>query len=128
MNLDKTPRGQPTLARAEAERLLRSIVAKAQHINAHPEEFPFAVVSISVFGSFLTDKPVLGDLDVAIEVTRVRQPEYGGHYARDVHWAEKTGRALRLRRPKVISVHWLDGDQEHGCAARGGLQEQMTDQ
>jgi hypothetical protein len=102
-----TQKGPPTLLRAEADRLLGLVIAKARYVNAHPEEYPYGIQTIAVFGSYLTDKSVLGDLDIGVEVVRVRAPEYFGHYARDIHWAEKATKALRLRRPRVISVHWL---------------------
>ncbi len=108
-------KGPPSLPRSEAERLLKLVIAKAQFINAHPQEFPYGIKTMVVFGSYLTDKPVLGDLDIAIEVARVRIPEYYGRYTRDIHWADKATKALRLRRPRVISVHWLGEIVEMGA-------------
>jgi hypothetical protein len=108
----------PSLPRAEAERLLELVIAKAEFVNAHPEEFPYAVQTLAVFGSYLTEKPVLGDLDIAIELKLVRRLEYHGKFSRPVHWGDKTTKALRLRRPRKISVHFLAEVREMGAPFR----------
>jgi hypothetical protein len=118
----------PSLPRAEAGRLLELVIAKAQFVNTRPEEFPYAVQTLAVFGSYLTDKPDLGDLDIAIEVALVRTLEYFGKYTRPIHWSDKTAKALRLRRPRVISVHWLAEVREMGAPAKIVFSRVMPDQ
>lgn len=105
------PKPAPKLARAEAERLLGLVIDRARKINQDPVRYPFGVKRILVFGSFLTDRPLLGDLDLGVDLILVRpagdlvveRPEW-----RLIHWADRTCVALRLRRPKAISIHYAD--------------------
>ena len=60
------------LPRADAEQLLQRGIFKAAEINAHPERYPCGVVCLVIFGSYLGDKLVLGDLDIGVESTRCR--------------------------------------------------------
>jgi hypothetical protein len=62
---------------------------------------------LAVFGSYLSDKEVLGDLDVAAAVQEIRAA-----HARKMAFlrgrvsaTQRTYAALRLRKPKQISVH-----------------------
>ena len=56
------------IAREEADKLLRTVLLKIDEINANPEEFPYAVECLVIFGSYLGTKPVLGDLDLGVEL------------------------------------------------------------
>ena len=102
------PKPRPQLQRGEATRLLTRIVSRATEINEDPVRYPYAVRRLVVFGSFLTDKEVLGDLDIGVELKLVRpmasldleRPDW-----RPIHWANRTHVALQVRRPKVVSIH-----------------------
>lgn len=59
----------PPLSREKATQLLNELIDRAKAINAN-EELVFIVESIKVFGSYLTDKEVLGDLDVGFKLVR----------------------------------------------------------
>jgi hypothetical protein len=54
--------GKP-MARAEAERLLEKALIQVQEYNSI-KEFPYQIIEVRVFGSYLSDSPVLGDLDL----------------------------------------------------------------
>ncbi len=41
---------------------------RAKQINANGTDFVFGISRLAVFGSYLTDKPKLGDLDIAVEL------------------------------------------------------------
>jgi hypothetical protein len=108
MRLVQYPKPRPTLHRAEAVRLLTRVIARAAEINRDPARFPFAVRRLFVFGSFLTDQEMLGDLDIAAEFKLVRpaaelfdeRPRW-----RPIHWQERTVVALHVRKPKLVSIH-----------------------
>lgn len=105
----------PGITRDEATDLLSRLVEKAAWVNARPDAYDHRIACVVVFGSYLTDKPHLGDLDIAVELEEL--PDRGrrrkgegldawlrrGQAARN-----RARRALRLRQPKKISVHALD--------------------
>lgn len=108
MRLVQYPKPRPMLPRAEATRLLGRVIARAAEVNLDPQRFPFAVGRLFVFGSYLGDKEILGDLDLAVDLMLVRplselgreRPEWLAH-----HWANRTYAALQMRKPKLISIH-----------------------
>ncbi len=53
----------------KANELLKDLIERAKSINENPE-FVFFVEKIEVFGSYLTDKELLGDLDVGVKLDR----------------------------------------------------------
>lgn len=63
---DPKPKGRPQVRRERADALIVKLIEAADAINADPRMM-HDVVRLSVFGSYLGDKPVLGDLDVAFE-------------------------------------------------------------
>jgi hypothetical protein len=103
------------LARADAEVLLEKIIAKACAINSSTDGRFRKVSCVVVFGSFLGNAPVLGDLDigVALDPTDERRLEPDGLSLAE--WFRKgsapdrrTRSALRLRKPQCISIHSFD--------------------
>lgn len=98
------------LTRIAAEQLLAKVLSTVREVNADPLAFPYGVTCVAVFGSYLTEKQVLGDLDIGIALSKDRNP-----YPRSASWREalkfdtaqrnKTYAALRLRKPKLISIH-----------------------
>lgn len=103
------------ISREEADTLLARIVEKAAWVNAHPDAYDHRIACVVVFGSYLTDKPHLGDLDIGVELEelsgrgRRREGESIDAWLRRGQAAHNRAlRALRLRQPKKISVHGLD--------------------
>lgn len=102
------------IPRYEADQLLRRIIDTATNINVKAGECDHSVACIVVFGSYLTNKSLMGDLDIGFALNGWRR-----HYepARDgdiFEWQKRrdssysrTVRALRLRQPKKISLHAL---------------------
>jgi hypothetical protein len=101
------------LSRPDAESLLQKVIAKANHINAHADDFGCRVDCIVVFGSYLTAAETLGDLDLGVsvkELARDRERLSVSELHRLMSQQSPTGRVfteLRLRKPKLISVHAL---------------------
>ena len=59
------------IKRETAERILKEVVQRAKKINSSPEsQFMYFVSKVLVFGSYLTQKERLGDIDLAIEIER----------------------------------------------------------
>ena len=66
-----TPKRKKNLRikRETAERILKEIVQRAEAINASPEsQYMYYVSKILIFGSYLTPKERLGDIDVAVKI------------------------------------------------------------
>ena len=59
----------PPISREKANQLLDELIHRAKAINANSELIYF-VESIKVFGSYLSDKETLGDLDIGIKLGR----------------------------------------------------------
>jgi hypothetical protein len=60
-------RGGPKLRRAAADALMAKLVARCAAANGEPR-FAHWVARLSVFGSYLTDVPLLGDLDIVVDL------------------------------------------------------------
>lgn len=81
------------IKRATADRLVRELLERVRGINANPR-YLFWVDKVLAFGSYLTDAEVLGDVDVAVELTpriedKKQHFEMSRQYAKD---AELAGR------------------------------------
>lgn len=59
------------LKRAKATDLLKQVVQRANEINARPGEFHVRILQMAVFGSYIGQAEVLGDLDVAVRIEYV---------------------------------------------------------
>jgi len=103
------------LTRADAEDLLKKIVAKAGAINSNDDGQFRKISCVVVFGSYLRKASVLGDLDIGVALDpkdeRWRPSEemsvegwFRKSFARD----RRTYSALRLRKPQYISIHKFD--------------------
>ena len=55
------------MTHSKADELLALMVERAEEVNRDPQ-FIYRVSRLTVFGSYLTDKEKLGDLDVAVEL------------------------------------------------------------
>lgn len=61
-------KGRPQVRRERADRMIVALAMEAARINQDPLPW-YDVTRLSVFGSYLSDKAVLGDLDIAVRVT-----------------------------------------------------------
>jgi len=61
--------GAKPITRATAERKVAELLQRVAEVNANPR-FLFHVVSVRVFGSYITDAKTLGDIDLLIKVAR----------------------------------------------------------
>jgi len=57
------------ITRQKADELLNDLIERAKTINAN-DDLVYVVERIKVFGSYLSNKELLGDLDVAVKLTR----------------------------------------------------------
>ncbi len=62
-------RANPPITRAKADNLLKEVLERVNQIN-DTAEYVYKVSSVKVFGSYLTEKEILGDLDVAVKLDR----------------------------------------------------------
>lgn len=70
-------KGRPQVKRERADRLIAALVSEAEQINRDPVPW-YDITRLSVFGSYLSSKPVLGDLDIAVRMTARWLPESSG--------------------------------------------------
>ena len=103
------------LTRSTASQLLKRVIERAELINSDPEKHACQVVCLVVFGSYLTDKLVLGDLDIGVELREIRGPNERLSIAELRKCMQgaasptlKAMSALRLQKPKQISIHRLE--------------------
>jgi len=59
----------PLISREKATKLLDELIERVKVINAN-NELTYFVESIKVFGSYLSDKDTLGDLDIGVKLSR----------------------------------------------------------
>lgn len=55
------------VTRKKADELIRDLIQRADQINAS-NEFLYKVTRLEIFGSYLTDKGKLGDIDIAVKL------------------------------------------------------------
>jgi hypothetical protein len=65
--LDAKKKKNMKISRERADGYLKGLVYRAQLINA-TTEFVDGISRLAVFGSYMTDKAILGDLDIAVEL------------------------------------------------------------
>lgn len=101
------------ISRDKADELLLAVVRMAEKVNAQPDVYRYAVECLVVFGSYLGAKPVLGDLDIGVELRELPRERDGARrpikeiVQGGMSSLNKTMSALRLRKPKLISIHEL---------------------
>ena len=102
------------IPRSAAEILLQKVIERAKIINANPDGYGNnRITRLAVFGSYLGDADVLGDIDIAFEYARApsednqEQRQYFNLEA-SLAKIKKIISFLRLRNPKRISLHEWD--------------------
>jgi predicted nucleotidyltransferase len=118
----------PRIDRAKAERMLAALLERVREVNARTELL-YRVKRVHVFGSFITDAPDLGDIDLALELERKQaEIEHAGGkwiaallaraeasgkrfstYSGMVGYAELEVRRLLKARSPYLEFHSFDG-------------------
>jgi predicted nucleotidyltransferase len=80
----------PRISREKAEALLRSFLARVASINER-DELTHKVTGVRVFGSYLTDKADLGDIDLAVAIKARRK----SHVKESIERANQSGKTIR---------------------------------
>lgn len=94
------------ITRTKATRLLNDLIERAKYINEN-DELVFHVEKIVVFGSYLTEKELLGDLDVGVQLTR----RYNGslftkHNQQRIKLAKSSGRRFNNSTEQLNWPFW----------------------
>lgn len=97
--------GRPQVRRERATRLLPAIVREVQSINADPIPW-YDVTRVSVFGSYLSLKPVLGDLDIAIRLTARWDEGTDGFTRAWQSFPADCPAPLSIARSHLDLIHW----------------------
>jgi len=93
------------LSRQKATQLLNELIERAKSINENGELIYF-VESIKVFGSYLSDKEALGDLDVGVKLTRTYKPgDSIKHNQKRIALAKANGRQFSNATEQLIWPH-----------------------
>ena len=121
-------RANPSITRAKADLLLTELLERVEKVNSNAE-LVYKVENVKVFGSYLSDQKILGDIDVAVKLEkRVTGEELKSKSEERIKLAHKNGRTfsnfidqlywpcqevkLQLStRKKGLSLHY-DGEDE----------------
>lgn len=94
------------ITRAKANELLQDLIERAKSINENPE-FVFYVERIEVFGSYLTDKELLGDLDVGVQLSRrYNGSQFTKHNQQRIKLAKSSGRRFNNSTEELNWPFW----------------------
>lgn len=123
-----TTRANPPIKREKATRLLNELIERARAINKDSELLYF-VESLKVFGSYLSDHDILGDLDVGfklarkhdgetymqLNMARIRQAKINGrrfnNYVEEIFWSRTEVIRMLKAKQKGLSLHDEDEDE-----------------
>jgi predicted nucleotidyltransferase len=109
------------ISRQSADKAIAALVERANAVDADPQ-YLYGVSRLAVFGSYLTSKEKLGDIDIAVElgpkerhppthwklVEEQRQAAPRGSMIEQLYWPEhRVMTALRGRHP-AFSLHTYD--------------------
>jgi hypothetical protein len=118
----------PAISRQKAEQLLNELIERAKQINVS-DELLYYVEKIKVFGSYLSDKNTLGDLDVAVKLIRkydgdrfmkenqkrvhqaIQEGRRFANYVDQVYWPQREVMLLLKTKKKGLSLHDEDNDE-----------------
>jgi hypothetical protein len=94
------------ISRAKASELLQDLIERAKSINENPE-FVFYVERIEVFGSYLTEKELLGDLDVGVQLSRrYNGSQFTKHNQQRIKLAKSSGRRFNNSTEELNWPFW----------------------
>jgi hypothetical protein len=104
---------QRPVSRAKAELLVAGLMGRAAAWNADPGKAVW-IDRLRIFGSYLTDAPALGDVDVAVELNRRARFEDRGQ------WAAYVNRSGRVFANLVERVAWPQTEAVQHLRNRSG--------
>src|SRR5438270_2426196 len=92
------------ITRSTADRLVAGLVKRAQEIDANPA-YLFGISRMAVFGSYLTEKVRLGDIDIAVEFgPKCRDRELHNQKCEEQFNSEKPARRVDL----IAELFWSE--------------------
>jgi len=121
-------KANPPISREKATQLLNELINRAKAINAN-NELVYFVDSLKVFGSYLSDKEVLGDLDVGIKLKRkydddqfaqkseqrsdlaIENGRRFSNWTDKLFWSETEVLLMLKARQRGLGLHKLDEDR-----------------
>lgn len=85
------------LQRKTADRLLKAFLRRVHQLNEPDSGFLYTADQVALFGSMLTDKPRVSDIDLSVQICRKPVPNGDWHAASQlrVKKAEQLGRQFR---------------------------------
>lgn len=92
----------PGLARPAAIVLLDLVIKQAKAINRAPDKYGVKVVKLAVFGSYLSKKEHLGDLDIGFELATTTPGVFWKTFVTNSHRAM---RSLQVKQKNLVSLH-----------------------
>ena len=92
------------LIRSTAERKLSEFMERVRQVNI-TGRFAFRVRKVVVFGSYLTDSPRLGDIDIAVELVAREEDCQKQRALEDAHISYARSKARRFRNI-LAEVYW----------------------
>ena len=98
--------GRP-ITRRTADRLVEEFLVRVNEINAC-DDYAFRVKQVVIFGSYLSDIPTLGDVDLSIELSH----RYDDPQEHESHCKARIEHALQQGRHFSTFVHELDWPEE----------------
>ena len=94
------------ISREKADHLLNELIERAKTINKN-SELVFIVERIDVFGSYLTEKKFLGDLDVGIKlVRRYKGDQFTSQNQQRIKMAKSNGRRFNNSTDELNWPFW----------------------
>lgn len=87
-------RANPPITRAKADLLLAELLERVEKVNSN-EDLVYKVKNVKIFGSYLSDQDILGDIDVAVQLEKRVTPEkYKFKCQERIKLAHKNGRVF----------------------------------
>lgn len=98
----------PSLTRARADLLLSRALVRVHEINRRPAQYFHRIDSFAVFGSYLADVPMLGDLDLAARFIYLPDTRSEGDFVH--HWRRGLSRCVAYlrQRCRLVNVHAME--------------------
>ena len=123
------------ITRAKADQPIADLVERAKEVDADPQ-YLYGISRLVIFGSYLTGKEKLGDIDIAVElgpkerhppahwklVEEQRQAAPLGNMLEQLDWPEQKVRKALRDRHTAFSIHTYDElermEQEFGTPSK----------